>query len=70
MLIASATVWVEGMVCSSVTGEGFKRSPPADWALVTILQVQGTSYFEHVRQEKSRPYRLHTERGDLPDDLW
>lgn len=21
-------------------------------------------------QEKSRPYRLHTERGDLPDYLW
>ena len=22
------------------------------------------------RTRKSRPYRLHTERGDLPDDLW
>ncbi len=21
-------------------------------------------------QEKSRPYRFHTERGDLPDYLW
>ena len=21
-------------------------------------------------QEKSRPYRLHAERGDIPDDLW